>query len=85
MSGSDIVLRTGRFLLLWEAFLTFVTVTASGIGLLNIVSGKEAGLFVLIVQALNAATIVFKTGQWNQNPASPVTVNVASHPPEESS
>lgn len=74
--------RPSKLLLLWEAILTFATFTASGIGLINVVSGKTAALLVLVVQGLNAATIVFKTGQWNQDTVSPVTVNVASHSSE---
>ena len=77
-----------RGLLLWEAFLTFFSILASGVGLIGIVTPKVAGFTVLVAQGLNAATIVYKTGTWNPNAAvspPPPTIVVQgqqTHPPE---
>lgn len=72
-----------RGILLWESLLTWFSMMASGFGLIGIGTAKEAGLAVLIAQSLNAATIVYKTGQWNPHagamPPSPVVV-VQSQP-----
>jgi len=79
-------MHISRPLLLWETVLTFLTIVASGIGLLGIGTQKEIGAATLIVQALNAATIFYKLGQTGQSPPlpppSPVTVVVPPHPPE---
>lgn len=58
-------------MLLWESFLTFLTVTTSSLGLTATLPAKTVGLTVIIVQGLNAATIVFKTGQWSPPPQAP--------------
>jgi hypothetical protein len=75
-----------RGMLLWEATLTFATMMASGLGGTDIVPFKMAFLLALSVQALNAATIVYKTGQWSMGPQvpqpSPVQVVLPTHPPE---
>lgn len=70
-------------MLAWEAALTFATTTTAGLGLINVVPGKTAGLLVIVVQGLNAATVVYKTGQWNAGPppppAPPVQVVIPQH------
>lgn len=59
-----------RWLLLWESFLTFATFTTGGLGLTDVIPPKEVAILVLMVQGLNAATIVYKTGTWNPAPGS---------------
>lgn len=79
---------TARGLLLWEAFLTFISIVASGIGVIGVVGVKPAAFGVLIAQALNAATIVYKFGTWSPNPgvvpAQPMIVvqGQSTQPPE---
>lgn len=58
-------------MLVWESILTFLTVTSAGLGLANLIPARIVGFLVIIVQGLNAGTLVFKTGQWS--PALPVT------------
>ena len=69
-------------MLAWEAVLTFATTTTAGLGLINAMPGKTAGMLVILVQGLNAATVVYKTGQWNgpqQPPPPPVQVVIPQH------
>lgn len=68
-----------RPMLMWEAALTFATSVTASLGLINVLSGKTSGLLVIVVQGLNAATVVYKTGQWNPNDA-PVPAHVVVVP-----
>ena len=63
-------------LLVWESALTFATVASASLSLASILPDKDMSLVIIMVQALNAATVVYKTGQWNPNPQAvpPITV-----------
>lgn len=74
-----------RGLLLWEAFLTSLTSLSASLSLGGLVPSRDAAFVVIISQALNAGTIVYKTGQWNPNPgavpAPPTIVVQGQHSP----
>lgn len=65
-------MNPSRGMIVWEAFLTFLTTVVAGLGLATLIPAKAVGFLVIIVQGLNAGTLVFKTGQWNPtNPPAP--------------
>lgn len=66
------MMNPSRGMLVWEAILTFLTVTSAGLGLASLLPAKSVGFLVIIVQGLNAGTLVFKTGQWSPNAIPPV-------------
>lgn len=72
-------------MLLWEALLTFATTVAGSIGYIGVVSPKTAGLVVVLVQAANFSTLVYKTGQWQPPPggyqAPPTIIVQGQHAP----
>lgn len=58
---------------MWEGILTFLTTVSAGLGLASLIPSRVVGFMVIIVQGLNAGTLVFKTGQWNPTNPAPVT------------
>jgi hypothetical protein len=74
----NIAMRQGKGLILWEAAMTFATSVAASLGLVDLLTRKETALIVIMVQALNGATVVFKTGQWNP----PAGTTLISTPPK---
>lgn len=65
-------------LLIWEAVLTFATICSASLSLTSLIPSKIAAFLVIIVQALNGATVVYKTGQWNPPPSVVASINATN-------
>lgn len=70
-------LNPSKGMLIWEGVLTFLTTVSAGLGLASLIPSRVVGFMVIIVQGLNAGTLVFKTGQWSPALPTPPVVQVA--------